>query len=83
MSRESAETKGARYLTEGRMVVLSAGPSHFLATVRGSGEIHTVRFGRGGWSCTCPARSLCSHLVAARLVAAPDAGQLIAPERHP
>ena len=71
--RESAATKGARYLAEGRLVVEVAAPGTFAATVRGAGDYHRVEFGRGGWTCSCSARSLCSHLVAAQLVSAPNA----------
>ncbi len=46
MTRESAEAKGARLLTEGRLVVQAAGPGYFAATVRGSGDVHQVRYGR-------------------------------------
>lgn len=79
MTRENAQDKGRRYLTEGRLVVVSAAPGIFAAVVRGSGELHDVMFGRGGWSCTCPARSTCSHLCAAQLIAAPTAARLITP----
>ncbi len=70
--REGAEVKGRRYLTEGRLVVELAQPGYFRATVRGAGQIHVVSFGRGGWHCTCPARGLCAHLVAAHRIAAPS-----------
>jgi uncharacterized Zn finger protein len=83
MTRESAEDKGARLLVEGRLVVTAAGPGHFAAVVRGSGELHDVTFGRDGWCCTCPARSTCSHLYAAQLIAAPTAARLIDPRRTP
>ena len=73
MTRESAATKGARYLAEGRLVVELAAPGAFAATVRGIGDYHHVQYGRGGWSCSCTARSVCSHLVAAQLVSAPTA----------
>jgi uncharacterized Zn finger protein len=81
MTRESAADKGDRYLLEGRLVVVAAEPGYFLATVRGNGEVHTVTYGRGGWSCTCEARSTCSHLHAARLIAAPDGAHLIQQRR--
>lgn len=77
MTRESAQTKGARLLTEGRLVVERAEPGVFAATARGSGAVHHVQFGSGGWSCTCPARATCSHLVAAHLIAAPTAARLV------
>ena len=69
--RESAAVKAGRYLVEGRVVVELAAPGVFSATVRGAGDVHLVEFGRGGWSCTCPARGLCAHLVAAHRIAAP------------
>ncbi len=69
--RESAAVKAGRYLLEGRVVVELAAPGVFVATVRGAGDVHLVEFGRGGWSCTCPARGLCAHLVAAHRIAAP------------
>lgn len=81
MTRENAETRGARLLTEGRLVVTAASPGYFAAVVRGSADLHDVTFGRGGWSCTCPARGRCSHLHAAALVAAPTAARLLNPER--
>jgi uncharacterized Zn finger protein len=69
--RENVEDKGRRYLVEGRVVVEQAAAGIFAAVVRGAGEYHSVTFGRGGWSCTCEARGLCSHLVAAQLISAP------------
>jgi len=69
--RESAEVKGRRYLLDGRLVLELAQPGYFRATVRGGGQIYGVSFGRGGWHCTCTARGLCAHLVAAHLIAAP------------
>ncbi len=72
MTRETAAAKALRILTEGRVVVEGAGRGFFSATVRGSGDIHVVTFGRGGWLCTCSARSACSHLRACWLIAAPE-----------
>jgi len=71
MTRESVKVKGRRYLTDGRLVVELAQSGYFRATVRGGGEVYVVTFGRGGWHCTCPARGLCAHLVAAHRIAAP------------
>ena len=48
MTRESADSKGRRYLLEGRVVIESAGPGWIAATVRGAGEYHHVTYGRGG-----------------------------------
>lgn len=73
MTRESVRAKGLRILTEGRVIVDQAGHGTFSASVRDSGDVHAVTFGRGGWACTCLARSTCSHLHACWLIAAPNA----------
>lgn len=72
MSRESAAAKGARLLTEGRLIVEAAGPGFFAATVRGTADVHLVEYARGRWTCSCDARLTCSHKSAAALIAAPD-----------
>lgn len=81
--RESVADRGSRYLLEGRVVVEAAGAGYFTATVRGAGDIHLVSYARGGWSCSCPARSTCAHLHAARLIAAPAYARLIQPTAQP
>ena len=53
---------------EGRVNVYSVTAQHVLARVKGSGEVHTVSATSWGWSCSCPARTTCSHLVAVQLV---------------
>lgn len=68
MTRESAEVRGRRMLTEGRLIVHKVNEAGVYASCRGSGTTHTVTQGRGGWSCTCEARGRCSHLVALMLV---------------
>lgn len=67
MSRENAEAKGRRYLTEGRLLLLSVG-SRIKARCQGGGEIYTVGYESGSWYCTCPAVGRCCHLVALQLV---------------
>ncbi len=72
MSRESAEAKGRRYLTEGRLQVLELGPGVIRATCRGDGAVHRLGWWHGRWGCSCPAGTFgrqCAHLVALRLVA--------------
>jgi hypothetical protein len=68
MPREGAETKGRRYLTEGRLLVEAVTAHRIDATCRGNGEVYAVGYQRGGWACTCPALGRCSHLVALQLV---------------
>lgn len=72
MPREDATTKGRRYVSEGRLVVQEVTPARIRAVCRGSGTVHLLGWGRGSWWCSCPARGLCSHLVALRLVTSPD-----------
>ena len=71
MTRETAEGKAGRLLVEGAVVVRLAVPEQVTATVRGTSGQHEVSWGRGGWFCTCPARSTCSHLLAVERVTAP------------
>ena len=67
--RENAEARGRRYLGEGRLPVLHVASNVVRATCRGSGEVHTVVWtDGGGWRCTCPALTRCSHIVALQLV---------------
>lgn len=73
MSRENAEAKGRRLLTEGRLTVerVGCGDSYVVASCRGdSGEVYDLGFDARAseWRCTCPAKSKCSHLVALQLV---------------
>lgn len=65
---ESAEAKGRRYLTEGRLTLRKVAAHQIDATCRGSGDIYELGYTRAGWSCGCPARGRCAHLVALQLV---------------
>jgi uncharacterized Zn finger protein len=70
MPRESAEVKGRRLLTEGRLIVHRADQRVIAATCRGDGgEVYRLGYEPGGWACECPAFGRCSHLVALLLVA--------------
>jgi uncharacterized Zn finger protein len=72
MTRENAETKARRYLTEGRITVIRVAGDEVRAVARGDGQLYRcghVAGPRGGWFCTCPARAdRCCHLEALRLV---------------
>jgi len=74
--RESAETKGRRYLTEGRLTIEVVDGSKIVASCRGGGELYRLGFDPKSrtWRCTCWARGRCAHLVALMLV-------VVAPER--
>jgi uncharacterized Zn finger protein len=66
--RESAEAKGRRYVTEGRLVVRLVDGHQIEAECRGSGEVYRLGYRPGSWWCECPAVGRCSHLVALQLV---------------
>ena len=75
MTRESADVKGRRMLTEGRLTVTRINNSMdsdgvISGRCRGDdGAVYSVRWTlHGGWHCTCPAKGNCSHLVALKLV---------------
>lgn len=72
MTRESAEVKARRYLTEGRLTIVRVAGDEVRAVARGDGQLYRcghVAGKAGGWFCTCPARTdRCAHLEALRLV---------------
>jgi uncharacterized Zn finger protein len=68
VSRETVVEKAHRYLVAGRLIVTHVAEGQIRATCRGSGDLYELGFERGVWSCSCPARSQCSHLVALGLV---------------
>jgi hypothetical protein len=83
MTRESADAKARRYLSEGRLQVLEVGPSIVRATCRGDGQVYRCGWWRGRWGCTCPAagtfRAACAHLLALRLVVNEPSGDAAGP----
>lgn len=71
MSRESADDKARRYLTEGRVTVVAVAAERVDAIVKGDGALWQVTYRRGGWHCPCPSRGRCAHLLALGLIVAP------------
>lgn len=67
-SRESVHLKATRYLIQGRVQIRDVGPHGVKAFVRGSGHLHRIIYENGVWSCSCEARSVCSHLIAVQTV---------------
>lgn len=61
--------KAERLLLDRRVHVIlpASGP---VATVNGDHGCYTIHREAGTFRCTCPARSLCAHLVALSMVAA-------------
>ncbi len=66
--RENVHDKGRRYLLEGRLLVDHVDADTIRATCRGAGDVYRLGYDRGGWWCSCPARTTCSHLTALQLV---------------
>jgi uncharacterized Zn finger protein len=66
--RENSETKGRRYLIEGRVVIRVARPGFVDAVIRGSDRFYEAHLRNGFWTCNCFAKTKCSHLVAVQLV---------------
>ena len=73
-SRENVQTQGRRYLVEGRLRVTLVHAGRVQATCRGQGDLYQLMYAGGGWWCSCPALSLCAHLVALQLVVVGDKG---------
>jgi len=71
MTRESAQDKACRIVSEGRVTVTHVNGEAITARVRGDAAEHLVTHDRHtGWRCTCPttARTRCSHKLAVGLV---------------
>ena len=68
LTRENVQTKGRRYVTEGRLKVVSIGKDRIDAVCRGNGHEYRVGWQDGWWLCSCEARSTCCHLIALQLV---------------
>jgi hypothetical protein len=69
VTRETAETRGRRYLVEARLTITRLEGDDVRATCRGSGEVHDLGHDLArGWWCSCPARTTCSHLHALQCV---------------
>jgi hypothetical protein len=62
--RESAERKGRRYLTEGRLIVQRVDVVGIRTACRGGGAIYSLGYENGRWNCQCPALGRCAHLCA-------------------
>jgi uncharacterized Zn finger protein len=65
---ENAETKGRRYLVEGRLELQCVGHDVVLARCLGDeGDVYNVRWdgARRAWKCDCPAYGpRCAHVLA-------------------
>lgn len=61
--RENARDKSVRLLVTGRLRVTHVNGAEILAECRGdSGEVYRLGHVDEVWSCSCPARTACSHL---------------------
>lgn len=69
MTRENALSKGERYLLSGRLTVRLVTPERIEAHCKGdSGHFYKLCHENGVWSCSCPARQRCAHLMALKRV---------------
>lgn len=71
MTREDARSKASRLLVEGRVIVTAVDGPRVSAVVRGEGAIYRVTAVHDEWTCPCPARTRCSHVLAVMRVTAP------------
>jgi hypothetical protein len=82
MSRESAKSKSRRYIVEGRLRIDRVDGRTVHASCFGDGTIYTLGHDPvlpDGWHCDCPSRTLnCAHLLALRLVTAPNEADVLA-----
>jgi hypothetical protein len=71
MPRETVEAKALRYLADRCLRVRAMNAAVVDATCRGSDATYKLGWDGRGWSCSCPARGTCAHLVALWLVTVP------------
>jgi uncharacterized Zn finger protein len=66
MTRENAQAKGRRYLTEARLTLTHLGDDDIRARCRGDGSVYQLGWNHADrWWCDCPATTdRCAHLVA-------------------
>jgi len=65
MTTETVDDKATRLLAERRLRILWATDEALSARVRGDSGVHDIHWSRSrGWSCSCPCRQRCSHLIA-------------------
>lgn len=79
MPRENARDRGRRMLAEARLVLRRVDETQILAICRGdSGQVHELGYHpRGGWWCSCEARTQCGHLYALQLVTVAPGGSVV------
>lgn len=77
--REPARDRGRRLVAEARLVLRRVDETEILALCRGdSGEMHELGYHpRGGWWCSCEARTQCAHLYALQLVTIAPGGSVV------
>lgn len=64
-TRENKQDKAVRLLVHGRLRVTRVEGDLVMAECRGdTGRVYELGFSAGRWSCSCPARTDCSHLIA-------------------
>jgi hypothetical protein len=62
-TRENKRTKAARLLVTGRLRILRVDSDYIAAECKGdSGEVYSLGFKDGLWTCSCLARTDCSHM---------------------
>ena len=69
---ETIEAKADRLLTSRCVYLRIVMPAHAVASVRGDSGVHGVDWTHGKWSCSCPARKTCSHVLAVQAVTVPE-----------
>jgi hypothetical protein len=70
VTREGVESKAQRYLCERRLIVEHVDAELVRATCRGDlGMVYDTGWTPTyGWSCNCPARRRCAHVIALQAV---------------
>jgi hypothetical protein len=72
MTSDTVITESQRLLTNGHVFVKWVTPGIVCATVYGDSGIYDVDLHSDRWTCSCQARTTCSHMRAVQLVTTPE-----------
>ena len=72
MTAETMEAKARQLLVSGKVRVTWCSPGLVCGVVEGDHGVYDIDLHSGRWSCSCEARTTCSHLRAVWLVTVPD-----------
>jgi hypothetical protein len=72
MPREALTDKAARLLADHRLRITRLDGEHVQAVIHGDHGTYRLGHRNGRWTCSCPARIECAHIIALTRVTTPQ-----------